>query len=80
LILKDYTDPQGRDILEDRFCSALVEYYAGYANDAEANMIAKARLALIRDLGMRLFNTKTGWHPNCEQKNSTETFGMSKSS
>ena len=67
LILKDYTDPQGRGILEDRFCSALVEYYAGYASDAETNMIAKARLALIRDLGMRLFiHLKTGWHPNCE--------------
>ena len=27
LILLGYTDPQGRDILEDVFCSALVKYY-----------------------------------------------------
>jgi hypothetical protein len=67
LILEGYTDPQGRDILEDRFCSALVEYYAIWARDAETNVIAKARLALIRDLGMRLFlHMKTGWHPNCD--------------
>jgi hypothetical protein len=63
LTLEGYKDPQGRDILEDRFCSALVEYYS----DDKANVIAQARLALIRDLGMRLFiHLKTGWHPNCE--------------
>lgn len=68
LTLEGYTDHQGRrDILEDRFCSAIVEYYASEADDAETNVIAKARLALIRDLGMRLFlHMKTGWHPNCD--------------
>ena len=67
LKLEGYNDPQGRDILEDRFCSALVEYYADEAHDADTNVIAKARLALIRDLGMRLFiHMKTGWHPNCD--------------
>jgi hypothetical protein len=68
LTLEGYTDHQGRrDILEDRFCSAIVEYYASEAHDAEINVIAKARLALIRDLGMRLFlHMKTGWHPNCD--------------
>jgi len=67
LKLDGYNDPQGRGILEDRFCSALVEYYAVKAHDADTNVIAKARLALIRDLGMRLFiHMKTGWHPNCD--------------
>src|SRR4028118_32508 len=41
LTLEGYKDPQGRDILEDRFCSALVEYYG----DDKANVIAQARLA-----------------------------------
>ncbi|MBD2042227.1 hypothetical protein [Microcoleus sp. FACHB-672] len=64
LTLLGYTDPQGRDILEDRFCSALVEYFAWWAQDAEANVQAKRAFGLIRDLGMRLFiHQKTGWHP-----------------
>lgn len=64
--LSGYRDPQGRDILEDRFCSALVEYFAWYAPDAETNVQAKRALGLIRDLGMRLFiHQKTGWHPSC---------------
>ncbi len=67
LTLEGYTDPQGRDILEDRFCSALVEYYAKWADDAETNLVAQARLALTRELGLRLFiHMKTGWHPNCD--------------
>lgn len=66
LTLAGYDDPQKRDILEDRFCSALVEYFAFWAHDAATNFTAKARFGLIRDLGMRLFiHTKTGWHPDC---------------
>lgn len=62
LTLLGYTDPQGRDILEDRFCSALVEYFAWWAQDAETNIQAKRAFGLIRDLGMRLFiHQKTGW-------------------
>lgn len=62
LTLLGYTDPQGRDILEDRFCSALVEYFAWWAHDAESNIQAKRAFGLIRELGMRLFiHQKTGW-------------------
>jgi hypothetical protein len=69
LTLEGYRDPRGRYILEDRFCSAIVEYFAIWSRDAETNSIAKARLTLIRDLGMRLYiHLKTGWYPDCEEE------------
>ena len=69
LKLVGYTDRQGREILEDRFCSALIEYFAWWAQDAEINVQAKKAFGLIRDLGMRLFiHQKTGWHPDCSSE------------
>lgn len=66
LKLGGYTDPQGREILEDRFCSALVEYFAWWAQDANTNTQAKRAFGLIRDLGMRVFiHQKTGWNSVC---------------
>ena len=69
LTLLGYTDPQGRDILEDVFCSALIEYLAWWAPDAQNNVQAKRALGLIRDLGIRLFiHQKTGWRPDCSEE------------
>lgn len=69
LKLVGYTDRQGREILEDRFCSALIEYFAWWAQDAETNIQAKKAFGLIRDLGMRFFiHQKTGWHPDCSSE------------
>ncbi len=66
LTLVGYTDHTGRDILEDRFCSALIEYFAWWAQDANENNQAKKAFSLIRDVGMRqLIHLKTGWQPEC---------------
>lgn len=64
LTLAGYIDPTGRNILEDRFCSALIEYFAWWAQDADDNYQAKKAVSLIRDVGMRqLIHLKTGWRP-----------------
>lgn len=69
LSLMQYNDPVGRDILEDRFCSALIEYFAWWAHDADKNTQSKRAFSLIRDVGMRqLIHLKTGWHSECSSE------------
>lgn len=66
LTLRGYTDPQGRDILEDTFCYAMVRYFALYAQNAENNTKAKIAEELIGYFGMRSFiHLKTGWYLQC---------------
>lgn len=62
LNLIGYNDPEGRDILEDGFCAAVVQHYACWSRDAKANTQAKLALKLIAHLGLRtLIHHKTGW-------------------
>ena len=69
LTLRGYTDPQGRDIVEDTFCYALVRYFAWYAQDAETNTQAKIAEELIGYFGMRSFiHLKTGWYSQCSSE------------
>ncbi|MEA5499542.1 hypothetical protein [Limnoraphis robusta] len=64
LTLMGYSDPSGRDILEDIFCAALIEYFAQYAQDADSNDQAKKACSFIKSVGMRnLIQLKTGWRP-----------------
>ncbi|MEH2382786.1 MAG: hypothetical protein V7K27_28525 [Nostoc sp.] len=67
--LVNYKDPQGRSILEDRFCAALTEYFASDAQDAKNNLKAQQSRILIRDIGMRqLIHLKTGWYLQCNDE------------
>jgi DNA-binding transcriptional regulator YiaG len=64
LVLTGYFDIEGRNILADGFCAALIEYYASYSKQVNKESQAKAQqtLDLIQHLGMRLFiHKKTGW-------------------
>lgn len=66
LTLPGYVDNQGRDIIEDGFCAAIVKYYAQYSNPRKpgGNVKAQQALQLIEHLGMRVFiHQKTGWKP-----------------
>lgn len=62
LTLVGYEDKEGRNILEDTFCSALIEYFAFHAPDRQKTEKARTAFRLIRDVGMRqLIHIKTGW-------------------
>lgn len=61
LTLLGYSDPRGRDILEDRFCSALIEYFAWWAQDAEDNHQAKKSLFLNSRCGNAPTNSPQNW-------------------
>ncbi|QSV61996.1 MAG: hypothetical protein HEQ26_03690 [Dolichospermum sp. DL01] len=64
LTLAEYVDTQGRDIVEDGFCAAVVKYYAKYSKPRQpgGNLKAQQALQLIEQLGMRVFiHQKTGW-------------------
>lgn len=64
LTLPGYTDGQGRDIVEDGFCAAVVKYYAKYSKPRQpgANLKAQQALQFIEHLGMRVYiHQKTGW-------------------
>jgi hypothetical protein len=75
LTLRGYSDQQGRDILDDGFCAAVVEYYAQWSKviNQESKIKAKQALSMIQHLGMRLFiHKKTGWQPNYKRSKSDE--------
>ncbi|MDZ8070603.1 MAG: hypothetical protein RMY64_34185 [Nostoc sp. DedQUE08] len=64
LVLTGYFDIEGRNILTDGFCAAMIEYYASYSKQVnkESQVKAQQTLDLIKHLGMRLFiHKKTGW-------------------
>ncbi|UBF30037.1 hypothetical protein K9N68_38215 (plasmid) [Kovacikia minuta CCNUW1] len=62
LTLAHYEDKEGRVILEDQFCSAVVEYFAWWAPEDQQTDEAKNKMELLRDIGMRkLIHLKTGW-------------------
>lgn len=62
LSLMQYTDPEGREVLEDGFCAAVIQHYACWSRDAKNNTQAKLALKLITHLGLRsLIHYKTGW-------------------
>ncbi|MBD1899311.1 hypothetical protein NDI44_19430 [Trichocoleus sp. DQ-A3] len=62
LTLTGYSDPGGRDILEDRFCAAVVEYYARWSKSKNRQNKAKAEqaLELIQYLGMEFMQERAG--------------------
>jgi hypothetical protein len=65
--LTTYFDPEGRDILHDGLCAAIVKYYAKYYKPRIPgdNIKAQNALNLIEHLGMRVFiHQKTGWKTN----------------
>lgn len=67
LTLVGYSDEEGRDIVEDGFCAAVVEYYAKWSKPRQpgGNIKAQQALTLIQHLGMRVFiHQKTGWKAN----------------
>jgi len=75
LTLSGYSDPEGRDILADGFCAALIEYYASYSKQVNKESQAKAQqtLDLIKHLGMRIFiHKKTGWQSSYSSSSSVE--------
>ncbi|MBD2490566.1 hypothetical protein [Aulosira sp. FACHB-615] len=75
LTLSGYSDPEGRDILADGFCAAMIEYYASYSKQVnkESQIKAKQTLDLIKHLGMRLFiHKKTGWQSSYHSSSSVE--------
>ncbi|MHC5933930.1 hypothetical protein [Nostoc sp.] len=57
LTLIGYSDEEGRDIVEDGFCAAVVEYYAKWSKPRQpgGNIKAQQALRLIQHLGMRVF-------------------------
>ncbi|MEH1829450.1 MAG: hypothetical protein V7L22_29625 [Nostoc sp.] len=64
LVLTGYFDIEGRNILTDGFCAAMIEYYASYSKQVnkESQVKAQQTLDLIKHLGMRFFiHKKTGW-------------------
>jgi hypothetical protein len=57
-----YIDPEGREILDDGFCAAVIQHYACWARGSKNNTQAKLALNLIAHLGIRtLIHHKTGW-------------------
>lgn len=62
LTLPGYYDQQGRDILEDGFCAAVVEYYAKWSNSQNRKNRFKAEQALqeIEALGIQFIQDKAG--------------------
>lgn len=75
LVLTDYFDSEGRNILTDGFCAAMIEYYASYSKQVNKESQAKAQqtLDLIQHLGMRLFiHKKTGWKSSYHSSSSVE--------
>ncbi|QSJ17965.1 hypothetical protein JYQ62_03650 [Nostoc sp. UHCC 0702] len=75
LVLTGYFDIEGRNILSDGFCAALIEYYASYSRQVNKESQAKAQqtLDLIQHLGMRLFiHKKTGWQFSSRPSSSVE--------
>jgi hypothetical protein len=62
LRLPGYSDQQGRDILEDVFCAAVVEYYARWSksNSKQSKVKAEQALELIQRLGMEFIQEKAG--------------------
>lgn len=77
LILSGYFDIEGRTILADGFCAALIEYYASYSKQVNKENKVKAQktLALIKYLGMTLFiHKKTGWKSGHRPSPSVDDF------
>ncbi|MBH8567171.1 hypothetical protein I8748_34335 [Nostoc sp. CENA67] len=75
LVLTGYFDIEGRNILADGFCAAMIEYYASYSKQVNKESQAKAQqtLDLIKHLGMRLFiHKKTGWKSSSRSSSSVE--------
>lgn len=67
LTLGHYYDPEGREIVEDTFCAAVVKYFATEAPEKQKTEKAKQADNLIRQVGMRqLIHIRTGWKPNQE--------------
>ncbi|MBN4000410.1 hypothetical protein [Nostoc sp. LPT] len=65
LTFAEYSDTQGRVIVEDAFCAAVVEYYAKWSKPRQpgGNIKAQEALRLIQYLGIRVFiHHKTGWN------------------
>jgi len=62
LKLPGYSDQQGRHILEDVFCAAVVEYYARWSksNSEQSKVQAEQSLELIQHLGMEFIQEKAG--------------------
>lgn len=62
LTLPGYYDQQGRDILEDGFCAAVVEYYAKWSKSKNKESKFKAEQALqeIEALGIQFIHDKAG--------------------
>lgn len=62
LTLTGYFDAGGRDILEDRFCAAVVEYFARWSKSKNRQNKVKAEqaLELIQHLGMELMHERAG--------------------
>jgi transcriptional regulator with XRE-family HTH domain len=62
LRLPGYSDQQGRDILEDGFCAAVVEYYARWSKskNRQSNVKAKQALEQIQSLGMEFMQERAG--------------------
>ncbi|HEY9795829.1 MAG TPA: hypothetical protein V6D30_09325 [Leptolyngbyaceae cyanobacterium] len=62
LRLPGYSDQQGRDILEDVFCAAVVEYYARWSKSKNRQNTFKAKqaLELIQNIGMEFMQEKAG--------------------
>jgi DNA-binding transcriptional regulator YiaG len=80
LILTEYFDIEGRNIMADGFCAAMIEYYASYSRQVnkESQTKAKQTLDLIKHLGMRLFiHKKTGWRSNnCSSSSVEDNFEL----
>ncbi|MEH1908324.1 hypothetical protein [Nostoc sp.] len=75
LILTGYFDSEGRNILTDGFCAAMIEYYASYSKQVNKQSQAKAQqtLDLIKHLGMRVFiHKKTGWKSSDRSSSTVE--------
>jgi hypothetical protein len=65
LTLVQYYDPEGREILEDTFCAAVVKYFASEAPKDQRTVKATESDNLIRQVGMRqLIHLRTGWKPD----------------
>jgi len=77
LTLAEYSDGQGRVIVEDGFCAAVVEYYAIWSKSKQprGNIKAQQALTLIQHLGMRVFiHEKTSWNKPATESTFLLTF------
>lgn len=64
LTLDQYHDPEGREILVDLFCSAIITYFASEAPSDQRTEKAVQADKLIRQVGIRqLIHLRTGWKP-----------------